>query len=73
MPEPEGFRKPKEAQMKADFHKGNNAGRVFWNLDNSFKVGWTAAQSRVVYTSKTHRLRRSLWGSKPSPQNYLSF
>ena len=27
----------------------------------------------VIGTSKTHRLRRSLWDSKPSPQNCLSF
>ena len=26
-----------------------------------------------IITSKIHRLRRSLWGSKPSPQNRLSF
>ena len=27
----------------------------------------------LIYTSKTHRRRRSLWDSKPSPQNSLSF
>ena len=26
-----------------------------------------------IYASKIHRLRRCLWGSKPSPQNSLLF
>ena len=29
--------------------------------------------TRIILTSKTHRLRRSFWNSKPSPQNSLSF
>ena len=35
-------------------------------------VQWTGL-FKINANSKTHRLRRSLWDSKPSPQNFLSF
>ena len=59
-----------------DNNKGRKPEKIFYYRDGvsegelSFK---STSLYLLVATSKTHLLRRSLWDSKPSPQNFLSF